>query len=70
LQYVTGFGNRVLRRIFGPKQEAVKDCMMESFITSMLQKIVIVTKSRRIRFVGYVACMETEICIHNFGWKT
>jgi hypothetical protein len=27
------FGNRVLRRIFGPKREAGEDCTMRSFIT-------------------------------------
>jgi hypothetical protein len=38
---------RVLRRVFGPKRrEAGEDCIMKSFITCMLHKILLVIKSR------------------------
>jgi hypothetical protein len=29
-----------------------------------------VIKSRRMRWVGHVACMGDETCIQYFGWKT
>jgi hypothetical protein len=43
------FENRVLRRIFGPKREAVtgEDCIMRSFITCTLHQILFRIKSRR-----------------------
>jgi hypothetical protein len=34
------FENRVLRRIFGPKREAGKDCIMRNFITCTIHQIL------------------------------
>jgi hypothetical protein len=56
------FENRVLRRIIGPKlqwREAGEDCMMESFINLyVLSNIIMVSKSRRMRWAGQVARMR------------
>jgi hypothetical protein len=35
------FGNRVLRRIFGPKREAGENCIMKSYITFILHRILL-----------------------------
>jgi hypothetical protein len=35
------FENRELRRIFGPKREAVENCTMNSFITCTLHGIIL-----------------------------
>jgi hypothetical protein len=60
------FGNRVLRvlgRIFGPKEEEVikseENCNMRSFIICTLHSpnIIKVTKSKRMKGAGHVACM-------------
>jgi hypothetical protein len=55
------FENRVLRKIFGPKREEdgswrkLHNDELHSLYSS--QNIVKVIKSRRMRWVGYVACM-------------
>jgi hypothetical protein len=56
------FENRVSRRIFGPKRDEVKGEWRELHneeLNDMYSspRIVQVTKSRRMRWVGYVACM-------------
>jgi hypothetical protein len=55
------FENRVLRRIFGPMRDDVtwEWRMLQNEINELYTspKIVWVTKSRRMRWVGYVACM-------------
>jgi hypothetical protein len=56
------FGNRVLRRIFGPKQEEMlggcwrlHNGEVHNLYTS--PNIIGVIKSRRMRWAGHVACM-------------
>jgi hypothetical protein len=56
------FENRVLRRIFGPKRDEVMggwrklhDEELQSFNSS--PNIISVIKSRRMKWVGHVACM-------------
>jgi hypothetical protein len=58
------FKNSVLRKIFGPKRDEVAgDCRRlhnkEVYDTYFSQNIL-VNKSRRIRWVGYVASMENS----------
>jgi hypothetical protein len=56
------FGNRVLRRIFGPKRDENRSWRklhndeLHNLYSSL--NIVMVIKSRRMRWVGHVACME------------
>jgi hypothetical protein len=55
------FENRVLRKIFGPKREEDghgENCIMMNFITIFFTKYCWVIKSRRMRWVGHVACMQ------------
>jgi hypothetical protein len=59
------FENRVLRRIFGPKRDEVtgewrKLHNEELHILYSSQNIIRHMKSRRMRWVGYVACMGEE----------
>jgi hypothetical protein len=49
------FENRVLRGIFGPKNEDGEDCIVRVFITYTSRSIIRVIKSRKMRWVGYVA---------------
>ena len=56
------FGNRVLRRIFGPKRDEVKGEWRklhneEHHSLYSSPNIVRVIKSRRMRWAGHVACM-------------
>jgi hypothetical protein len=70
------FENRVLRRISGPKGEEVvggwrslHNEELHNFYTS--PNIIQITKSRRMRWAGYVACMgRDKKLIQYFGWKT
>ena len=68
------FGNRVLRRIFGPKRDDVtKDWRKlhnEDFNDLFSPNIVRVIKSRLIRWAGHVARMGEERCIEGFGGET
>ena len=57
------FENRVLRRIFGPKRDKVTSEWRKHHNEELndlysLPNIVRVIKSRRMRWVGHVACME------------
>jgi hypothetical protein len=58
------FENRVLRRIFGPKREEdgswrkLQNDELHSLYSS--PNIVRVIKSRRMRWVGHITCMERE----------
>jgi hypothetical protein len=70
------FENRVLRRIFGPKRE--EDGPWRKLHNDELHNrysspnIVTVIKSRRMRWVGYVARMEErrgERCLQTVGWE-
>jgi hypothetical protein len=59
------FENRVLRRIFGPKRDEVTgDWRMlhseELYNLYSSPNIIMQLKSRRMRWVGHVACMEEE----------
>ena len=52
--------NRGLKRIFGPKREMKKQGSGENYIMRSLMispNIVWVIKSRRMRWVGHVACV-------------
>ena len=66
------FPNRVLRRIFVPKRDEVKgsgeNYTMRSLMISS-SSIVLVIKSRRMRWAGQIARME-ESLIQGFGGKT
>jgi hypothetical protein len=68
------FGNRVLRRIFGPKRDEIiggwrklHNEELNNLYSS--PNIIRTIKSRRIRWAGNVACSEEE-CLHGFGWKS
>jgi hypothetical protein len=59
------FENRVLRRIFGPKRDEVTGEWRKLHIEelhNLYSSPVIIRqiKSRRMRYVGHVACMEKE----------
>jgi hypothetical protein len=60
------FGNRVLRRIFGPKRDEVTTEDWRKLHNEELHNlysspnIVVMIKSRRIRWVGYVGKMEEK----------
>jgi len=63
------FENRVLRRVFGPKRDEVtgewrKLHNGEFSDRYSLLNIVRVVKSRRMRWVGHVACMGEERGVH------
>jgi hypothetical protein len=68
------FKNRVQRRIFGPKREEVaggwrrlhKEELYDLYTSP---NIIRALKSRRMRWVGHVVCMEI-LFVQNFGWKT
>jgi hypothetical protein len=63
---LTDFGNRVLRKIFGPKRHEVTGEWRrlhnkELYIPYFSPKIIQVIKSRRLRWVGHVARMRGEV---------
>ena len=60
--------NRVLRRIFGPKRDEVigewRKLQYEELNDLYSSNIIRVIKSRRIRWVGHVACMGERRGVH------
>jgi hypothetical protein len=65
------FQNRVLRRIFVPKRHEVKRSGENYTLRSLMipsPSIVLVIKSRRMRWTGHIARME-ESLIQGFGGK-
>jgi len=64
------FGNRVLRRVFGPKRDEVtgewRKLHNELRDLYSLPNIVRVVKSRRIRWAGHVARMGEGRGVHRF----
>ena len=70
------YGNRVLRRIFGPKRDEVTGEWRKLHNEELnglysSPKIVRVIKPRRMRWTGYVARMEgEERRIQGFGGET
>ena len=63
------FENRVLRRVFGSKRDEVtgerrKLHNEELRVLYFLPNIVRVVKSKRMRWVGHVACMGEERGVH------
>jgi hypothetical protein len=70
------FENSVLKRIFGPKRDAVKGewrKLLNEELNGLysLPNIVRVIKSRRLRWVGHVARMGgRERCVQGSGGET
>jgi hypothetical protein len=70
------FKNRLLRKIFGPKSVQVTGKWKrlqneELYALYPSPNIIQVIKSRRMRWVGHVSCMEgQERCIQGFGGET
>jgi hypothetical protein len=63
------FENRMLRRIFGPKRDRVTGEWRQVHNEDLcdlysLPNIFCVIKSRRMRWVGHVACMREEIGVY------
>jgi hypothetical protein len=63
------FENRVLRRIFGPKRAEVARDLRRLYNEELhnlydSSNIIRVIKSRRMRWVGYVAHMEAMRCAY------
>jgi len=58
------FETRVLRMLGHERRwpETGEDCTMRSFVTCTFHKILLVIKSRRVRWSGSVACMG---CMRN-----
>jgi len=69
------FGNRVLRRIFGPKRDAVTGEWRKLYNEELNDlyfspNTVRVNKSRRMRLEGHVARIrKSKMCMKSFGWK-
>jgi hypothetical protein len=62
------------RRIFGPKRDEVTEGWRQLHNEEVhhllrLPDIVRMIESRRMRWVGHVACMEQEKLIQNVHWK-
>jgi hypothetical protein len=69
------FENRVLRRIFGTKNEEVEGGLRRLYKEELhnlyaLPNIIKVVKLRRKTRAGYVAHVRDEKLIQYFGWKT
>jgi hypothetical protein len=69
------YGDRVLRRIFGPKRDEVTGYWRklhydELYTLHSSKNIIWMKKLRRLRWVKYVAGMENEKCIYNFAGKS
>jgi hypothetical protein len=67
------FENRVLRRIFGPKRDEVTGEWRrlhnkELYALYSSPNIIRVIKSRRLRWVGYIARMRTSRLHIGFFW--
>jgi len=67
--------NRVLRRIFGPKRDEVTGEWRKLYNEELNDlysspNIVQVTKLRRMRCVGYVACVRRGEVLLGFGRET
>jgi len=68
------FGNRVLRRIFGPKRDEVTGERRELHNEELnglypSPNVVQVIKSRRMRGAGQIARTGVR-CVHGFGGET
>jgi hypothetical protein len=57
------FGNMVLRSILRPRRDEVTG---ELYDVHSPQNIIHMIKSRRMRWVGHVACMRQGRCIQGF----
>ena len=68
------FENLVLRRIFGPKRDEVtgewKKLHNEELNNLYSPNIVLLIKSRRMRWMGHVARTGGERCVQGFGGET
>jgi hypothetical protein len=68
------FENRVFRRVFGPKRDKVTEEWRKLHYEELsdlysLPNIVRVVKSRRMRWVGHVACMGRGGVCTGFWWQ-
>jgi hypothetical protein len=66
------FESRVLRRIFGPKRDKMKDCWIELHNKELHNlhsspSVIRMVKSRRMRWAGYIARMGGK---EEFMWVT
>jgi len=59
------FENKVLRTIFG----GCKNYILRNFITSSVWQTLRVVKSRKMRWVRHVACMEIKTTYRNLAGK-
>jgi len=69
------FGNRALRRICGARRDKVTGewgKVLNEELNDLYSSpsIIRLTKSRRMRLAGHVACMGEERHIHGFGGET
>jgi hypothetical protein len=67
------FENRILRQIFGPNREEVRgDCRkLQSWeLRGLYSSDIWTMKSRKMRWVIHVECMEDKTCVQGFCGKT
>jgi hypothetical protein len=67
------FQKRILRRVFGAKNEVTggwRKFQNEIHNLYSSPNVIRVMKSMRLRWVGHVARMGDEKCMQNFGRKT
>jgi hypothetical protein len=69
------FGNRVLRRIFGHKKDEVTGDWRKLHIEELCnlyssQNIILQIKSRRMKWVGHVACMGEKTRVYKVLWES